>query len=91
METITAEVRVTNLNVQPFAFRRDCSRGSEGEMMVGGESVVLKASGFWEDSSPETETKPDQYPVSVHLTVYPGHGIIPVLGDTLKITVERGN
>ena len=87
MEKVTAEVRVTNLNVQPFAYRRDCSRGSEGEMMMGGESVVLKASGFWENTSAPPGT--DLYPVSVHLTVYPGHGIIPALGDTLKVTVER--
>ena len=91
MEKVTAEVRVTNLNVQPFAYRRDCSRGSEGEMMMGGESVVLKASGFWEDVNPAINVEPDLYPISVHITVYPGHGIIPVLGDTLKITVERGN
>ena len=88
MEKITAEVRVTNLNVQPFAYRQDCSRGSEGEMMIGGESVVLKASGFWEDKN---SAEPQHYPVSVHITVYPGHEIIPALGDTLKITVERGN
>lgn len=91
MEKVTASVRVTNLNVQPFAYRRDCSRGSEGEMMVGGESVVLKASGFWESPNAAANAEPDLYPVSVHITVYPGHGIIPALGDALTITVERSN
>jgi hypothetical protein len=82
MEKITAEVRVTNLNVQSFAYK-----DGKGEM-IGGESVAIKASGYWIDS-PEDREGVDHYPISLHMIVYPGHGIIPALGDNLSITVER--
>ena len=41
MVQITAEVRVTSLKVQPFAYK-----DGKGEL-VGGESVEMRASGFW--------------------------------------------
>lgn len=76
MEKITAEIRVTGLKVQPFAYE-------DGEM-VAGESLEMRASGFWID-----ERTKDHYPVSLHATVYPGHGIVPAIGDCVRISVER--
>lgn len=83
MEKITARVRVTDLNVRPFDYE------VEGKVEVG-ESVVVKASGHWKSDTSNPEVF-DQFPISLHMTVYPGCGIIPALGDNLSITVERGN
>jgi hypothetical protein len=83
MEKITATVRVTDLNVRPFDYE------VEGKVEVG-ESVVIKASGHWKSDTANPEVC-DQFPVSLHMTVYPGHGIVPALGDNLSIAVERSN
>lgn len=74
MEKITARLRVTNLNVKPFAYI-DYKEG---------ECLELRAAGHWLEES-------DQFPVSLHLTVYPGHGIVPAIGDPLVLTIERPN
>lgn len=76
MEKITAELRVTTLKVQPFAYK-----DGKGEM-VGGETMEVRAAGFYEADG-------DHFPASLHIVTYPGHGIIPVIGDCVKITVER--
>lgn len=75
-EQLEAELRVTNLNVKPFAYH------VEGMDAQGGESVEMRASGFWEKDG-------DHYPISLHATVYPGHGIVPALGDNITVTIER--
>ena len=80
MEKVTAEIRVTGLKVQPFAYKNGI--GQE----VGGESLEMRAAGFWVD-----EKTQDHYPVSLHMTVYPGHGVVPAIGDCVKISVERSN
>jgi hypothetical protein len=77
MEKITAELRVTTLKVQPFSYR-----DGKGEM-VGGESLEMRAAGFWIDDIQ------NHYPVSLHATVYPGHGVVPAIGDCVRVTVER--
>jgi hypothetical protein len=43
VEKITTEIRVTTLKVQPFVYK-----DGNGEM-VGGESLEMRASGFWTD------------------------------------------
>jgi hypothetical protein len=78
MEKVTAVIRVTTLKVQPFAYK-----DGKGEM-VGGESLEMRAAGFWVD-----DKTGDHYPTSLHMTVYPGHGIVPAIGDCVKISVER--
>jgi hypothetical protein len=83
MEKITATVRVTDLNVRPFDYE------VEGKVEVG-ESVVIKAFGHWKSDTANPEVC-DQFPVSLHMTAYPGHGIVPALGDNLSIAVERSN
>ena len=80
MEKITADLRVTTLKVQPFAYK-----DGKGEM-VGGESLEMRASGFW-----VYDPTGDHFPASLHVTVYPGHGVIPAIGDCVKITVERSS
>lgn len=77
MVQITAEVRVTSLKVQPFAYK-----DGKGEL-VGGESVEMRASGFW------VSDEGDHFPVSLHATVHPGHGVVPALGDCVTLTIER--
>jgi hypothetical protein len=78
MDKVTAEIRVTGLKVQPFAYKNGI--GQE----VGGESLEMRAAGFWID-----EKTGDHYPTSLHMTVYPGHGVVPAIGDCVKISVER--
>jgi hypothetical protein len=78
MAKIATEIRVTALKVQPFAYK-----DGKGEM-VGGESLEMRASGFWKD-----EESGNHFPVSLHVTVYPGHGIVPAIGDCVNISVER--
>lgn len=77
MEALTAEVRVTSQIIKPFTYK------VEDIGMVGGESIELRASGFWKGDNE------DHFPVSLHLTVYPGHGVIPEIGDCLTISVTR--
>ena len=77
MVRITAQVRVTSLGVQPFAYKN-----GKGEI-VAGESVEMRASGFWVSS------KGDHFPISVHAAVDPGHGVVPALGDRVTLTIER--
>lgn len=84
MEKVAAEIvecslRVIGLKVKPFAYK-----DGKGEM-VGGESMEMRANGFWVDEVG------NHYPVSLHMTVYPGHGVIPAIGDCVKISVERSS
>ncbi len=83
MEKLTAELRVTSLKVQPFAYK-----DGKGEM-VGGESMELRASGFWVDDSGPAGEPSNYFPMSLHVSVYPGHGIVPVIGDCVTVSVER--
>jgi hypothetical protein len=50
---------------------------------VQGETLELRAYGFWKDE------QGNEYPVSLHLTTYPGHGVVPHIGDDVSISVER--
>lgn len=77
MEKITTELRVTTLKIQPFSYK-----DGKGEM-VGGESMEMRASGFWADD------QGNYFPASLHIVVYPGHGVVPAIGDSVKISVER--
>ena len=79
MEKITAELRVITLKVLPFPYRDGKGEG------VGGESLEMRATGFWVDESE------NHYPVSLHATVYPGHGVVPAIGDCVKVSVERSS
>lgn len=78
---ITAELRVTTLRVQPFAYK-----DGKGEM-VGGESMEMRAHGFWVDEW--DPGKQNHFPISLHAVVYPGHGVVPAIGDCVTVTVER--
>jgi hypothetical protein len=77
MEKITAEIRVTSLRVQPFAYK-----DGKGEM-VGGESMEMRAAGFW------ISDNGDHFPMSLHAMVHPGHAVVPAIGDCVKISIER--
>jgi hypothetical protein len=77
MEKITTELRVVSCVIKPFMYG--------GERM--GEAMEVRASGFWEPS----DSSDGPYPASLHITVYPGCGVVPMIGDSVKITIERGN
>jgi hypothetical protein len=83
MDNVTAEIRVTGLKVQPFAYK-----DGNGEM-VGGESLEMRAAGFWIDEGDHRAA--NHFPVSLHMTVYPGHDVVPAIGDCVKISVERSS
>jgi len=83
MDKVTAEIRVIALKVQPFSYK------DGNNEMVGGESLEMRAAGFWVSEEPDTPA--NHYPVSLHMTVYPGHGVVPVIGDCVKISVERSS
>jgi hypothetical protein len=86
MDKVTAEIRVTGLKVQPFAYK-----DGKGEM-VGGESLEMRAAGFWvSEGTKDGYPILDHFPVSLHMTVYPGHGVVPAIGDCVKISVERSS
>ena len=44
------------------------------------EVVEYKAFGLWDES---------EYPISIHITTFPGCGAIPLCGDRMKVTIER--
>lgn len=80
-EKITAVLRVTGCTID--------DRGSltaRQAASIPGEVVEMKASGYW---VPEYTQGAPKYPASLHITVYPGCGAIPVVGDHIKVTVER--
>jgi hypothetical protein len=45
-----------------------------------GEVEEVKAVGVWGEHN---------WPISLHITVYPGCGVIPIFGDDLQVTVTR--
>ena len=72
---IIAFPRVTSEVIKPFQYI-----APEGS--TTGEVVEIRASGEWSDGK-------YNYPISIHLTTYPGCGVVPFMGDNLKITLER--
>jgi hypothetical protein len=46
------------------------------------EVIEIKAQGEWKEGD-------YKYPISLHVTTYPGMGVIPPIGDTIRVTVER--
>jgi hypothetical protein len=84
MEKITASLRVTSCVVKPFAYGKDQANI--------GEAVEIKATGTWDSDSQAPNQASDNnahFPMSLHMTVYPGCGVIPVIGDHVIVTVER--
>ena len=72
-EKISAELRVVGCTVKKGVLRE--------------EVIEVKASGDWESRA--DGRVPTQYPISLHLTAYPGCAVIPSIGDNIKITIER--
>jgi hypothetical protein len=50
------------------------------------EVVEIKAQGSWSSSSPDSSA---EYPISLHITTYPGCAVVPSIGDNIRITIER--
>ena len=75
-DVINARLRVVSC-----AIAGGLSAGSQAA-----EVVQVKAVGEW---APETIAPAILYPISLHLTVYPGCGAIPVIGDEIRIAISR--
>jgi len=102
-DKITVNLRVVSSTIKKWDYRTnapvdpntkvycftDESRKSEQESI--GEAIEVKATGGWSRIDPRacSSTKDPIFPVSLHITVPPGCGVIPVVGDHLKVTVER--
>lgn len=81
MEAITkvlTELRVLSCVMKPFSY--GVPDPNEPWTVEVGEVNVVKAIGTWGEC---------KWPVSLHITVPPGCGVIPHLGNGIKITVER--
>lgn len=68
-----------------IAFPRVISAGIKENQSP--EVLEIKAKGYWKESGAMQSSS--SWPVSLHITVYPGCSVIPVTGDHLKITIER--
>lgn len=93
-QKIVADLRATSEVVKQFDYVSKVS----GVGVVAGEVVELKASGTWTgvevdddlDSSGTTGVSHSHdFPVSLHVTMYPGCPVLPVLGDRVRVTIER--
>lgn len=77
-QQIVTRLRVVGEAVKPFQY----GLTNEGVPLSqpAGEVVEVKATGVWGEYN---------WPMSLHITVPPGCGAIPVFGDDIKVTVER--
>ena len=87
-EKIETELRVKSCTIKPFDYSRPGA-----EQMPTGEVLEIRAEGMWHPKdfdfiSKESPSYPC-YPVSLHFTVYPGCGVVPVIGDYIQIAIER--
>lgn len=73
-DKVTAFPRVIAQVVKPFEYHTGHAKSVIGEVME------VRAVGVY---------GPDKYPISVHITIPPGCGIIPPIGDCITVTVER--
>jgi hypothetical protein len=77
-ESITAELRVKSCVVGSFP-----KPPKKAPLYWNGKTEEVwevKADGVW---TPETP-----YPISLHFTICPGHPVVPLIGKTIKITIE---
>ena len=78
---IVARLRVTECKISPFEY------DNKQNDKVMGEVMQVRASGYW---ASETDDAPAQkFPASLHVTVYPGCEAVPLMGDIMKVTIER--
>ena len=82
-EKIVATLRVKSCVIK----RSTYVDGNLGQ--TTGEILEVKAEGLWNPSESEKAVFKTDYPVSLHVAIYPGCGAIPMIGDNIKITVER--
>lgn len=84
---------VTSLRVKSCVIKR--AEYVDGQLgKIEGEVLEVRAEGLWAPQVPEGSKSVafnTDYPVSLHLTVYPGCGVVPVIGDSMVITVERAS
>jgi hypothetical protein len=86
-ETIKTKLRVTSCSISPPKTKviyRAATIEEEPKSVDEVETMEIKALGNW-----NSEMGGTKYPVSLHLTAYPGCGVIPVIGDDIEITLTR--
>ena len=79
-DVITTNLRVKSCVIKPFHL---------GDKTYAGDLIEIKADGVW--SSDEDAAREIEYPVSLHLHVYPGCSVVPFIGDDVTITIKRRN
>jgi hypothetical protein len=56
----------------------------KGQTPEGGDVLEIRAIGEW-----ISEDGHSKYPLSIHIGTYPGCGLIPHVGDHIKVIIER--
>jgi hypothetical protein len=79
-EKIEVVLRVKSCVIKPWQYNR---------LDPPGECLEIKAEGGWVPTADVVTGPGGELPVSLHITVYPGCGVVPVIGDCVQITVER--
>jgi hypothetical protein len=96
-EKITTELRVESCTIKPPI--RVLLGAKFAKPKLGDSEVLeMRASGLWcsgfdvaagENESSHYVEGSIEYPVSLHITMYPGCPAIPVVGDNIRVTIER--
>lgn len=75
MEKIVARLRVERMEI-------------EDRQVIGDQVVNIRANGRWDNQERLPNGILVEYPISVHLSTFPGCGAVPVMGDKIQITIE---
>lgn len=76
----TATMRVKSLKVMPWPY---ATGAPEGETQTFyGEAVMVQSEG-------KIILDTGTYPISIHMTVPPGCGLVPPFGDDYRVIIQR--
>jgi hypothetical protein len=85
-ERVEARLRVVSETIRRWDYTHCKPADGPTQSDHIGEVLEVKAIGEWRSLD---EDGPHTFPVSLHITVYPGCGVIPVIGDHICVTIER--
>lgn len=86
-DKIVGFLRVNSGAIKPFEFKAQCTPP------VIGEVLEHKLNGDWDDRyedprMAQAASSYEKYPMSLHVTIPCGKGVIPCVGDYVKVTIE---
>ena len=89
-EKITAILRVVGSTIKRWDYANNQPYSESQHLLpsVLGEAMEVRAVGEWECLDADEVTKL-KFPMSLHVTVYPGCGAIPVTGNHIKVSFEQ--